>query len=300
MKLTIIVLLFSLTTYASQWTVKRQSPYEIQALVESFNMDYLTQEEKNQLSDQLTELDSLMTSLEENDRFFLAKSTVYKWVLKSSPFVKIPKSFDLDKFKTNASTKDLSPFSKWLLMAIKSDIANLVLTTDYRSYLLEKQQKGRTIRFKAVKRRVDLIRPWAYLFTRENPQQISLRLVKYQFILLKNLISQYKLFYRFKDMELPQKPEQLSFFTLKENLNNDTSEADNTLTLLDQVIEKHQKANIPTPTSDWQVSKNDEWLPQNDESLTEESLRNLKNPSANPNYKAPVNLPKPVNDWTLD
>jgi hypothetical protein len=27
---------------------------------------------------------------------------------------------------------------------------------------------------------------------------------------------------------------------------------------------------------------------------------NLKNPAVDPNYKAPANLPKPVNDWIFE
>lgn len=300
MKILFTCLALSFSTFASQWTVKRQSPYELKALVESFNMEYLTQEEKIQLKEQLGELDSLMMTFEEGDRFFLAKSTVYKWVLKSSPFVQIPNEFDLDKFKTQDDYKELTPFSKWLLMAIKSDVANLVSNTDYQGYLKEKKDKGRTIRFKSVKRRVDLIRPWAYLFTKENSQQISLRLVKYQFILLKNLISQYKLYYRFKNKEIPLPKKEMSFFALKEDLKKDTSEEDRTITLLDQVIEKHRKANLPIPTEDWEVSQNDEWTPEDGEGLTKGSLRNLNNPNPNPNYKAPANLPTPVNDWDLE
>lgn len=287
--------------YASRWTVKQKSPYELKVLVESFNMEYLTDEEKVNLKSKLEELDSLMGSLDQGDRFFIAKTTVYKWILKADPFTKPPKEFTLEQFNTKANLDELSPFSKWLLMAIKSDIANIISSENYQQYLRERRTRGRTIQFKKLEARVNFIRPWAYLFTKEQASLISLRMMKYQFILLDNLITQYQLFHRFKSKELPSKSNKLTFFKLDDGKRDAmTEEQDSTLKVLDEVIEKHKKANLPTPVSDWQVSKNDEWMPKDDGSLSQEAQINLNNPSPDPGYKAPANLPQPVDDWGIE
>lgn len=299
--ITLIVILFSQSLFASRWTVKQESPYELKVLVESFNMEYLTDEEKVGLKNKLQTLDSLLGSLEQSDRFFIAKTTVYKWVLKANPFTKAPKEFTLEQFKTKADIKDLSPFSKWLLMSIKSDVAELISTEGYQQYLAERKARGRTIKYKSIENRVNLIRPWAYLFTKEQGSLISLRMMKYQFILLDNLISQYKLFHRFKSKDIPSVSNKLSFFVLDDGTNKTTeNQQEKTIQILDEVIEKHKKANLPVPVSDWQVSKNDEWTPKEDGSLSNEAKVNLDNPSPDPSYKAPANLPKPVNDWGIE
>lgn len=283
---------------ASRWTIKGKSPYELKVLVESFNVGFLTEEEKQSLKAQINELDALLGSLDEKDRFFIAKSTVYRWVLRSSPFSEVPSNFKIQDFKTIEDTKDLSPFAKWLLLSIKSDVANLVSLPEYKAYDQEKEKKGRTVRYKAVERRVNLIRPWAYLFSSTSSSQVSLRLMKYQFILLKNLISQYRLFHRFQNKELPRPNQKLSYFSFGEIKNEDQAEKqDRALSDLDQLIEKHKKKNLPLPVNDWEVADADNWVPKEDPEMRMKIERNIRNPSPNPNYKAPKDLPKPVNDW---
>ena len=304
LKFIILISLYSLSLnsiWASRWTLKEKSPYELKVLVESFNMEFLTEEEKQKLKNRLEVLDSLMGSLEQSDRFFIAKTTVYKWVLKATPFTKPPKEFSLEKFETKSKISELSPFAQWLLMSIKSDVADLVSTNAYQQYRREMQNRGRIIQNKGVEARVNLIRPWAYLFTKEQGSLISLRLVKYQFILLDNLISQYQLFHRFKSKELPPTTKKLTFFRLDDGTQKaENNEQENTIKILDEVIEKHKKANLPVPVSDWQVSKNDEWTPKEDGSLSNEAKLNLENPTPDPSYQAPTKLPQPVNDWGID
>ena len=108
-------------SFSAGWVAQENLPYEVQTLVESFNMDYLTDEEKKELKEQLTELDSLMGNLSQGDRFFLAKSSVYKWILKNPPEITPPKSFTIDMFLEKSNTEGLSSFAKWLLLALKSD-----------------------------------------------------------------------------------------------------------------------------------------------------------------------------------
>lgn len=295
---TFLVVLTLTSSYANRWTIKGKSPYELKVLVESFNMDFLTQEEKNSLKSQIKELDALLGSLDEKDRFFIAKSTVYKWVLRSSPFTEVPATFQIDKFKTAKDIDNLSPFAKWLLLSIKSDVANLVSLPEYKAYQEEKEKKGRTIRYKAVEKRVNLIRPWAYLFSSSEGTQISLRLVKYQFILLKNLISQYRLFHRFQNKSLPEVTQKLSFFSFGEIKDKAQDQAqDRALSDLDKLIEKHKKKNLPLPVNDWEMANADEWVPKEDPEMRAKIQRNIRNPKPNPGYVAPKNLPQPVNDW---
>lgn len=299
--LLLISLFFAQYSFAGKWTLKKDAPYELKALVESFNLDYLTNEEKDELKNSLGTLDSLMTSLEERDRFFIAKSTIYKWVLKNSPNVKAPKDFTLYDFNTSGKEAKLNNFSKWLLMSLKADVASITSLPTYNEYLEEMRKNGRAVGYQSIKKRIDLIKPWAYLYTKESADQISLRLIKYQFNLLNNLISQYKLYYRFKGKGLPQPPNTLAFFVFDDGTQKPAvKEEDRILTKLDRIIEKHKKNNLPLPKNDWDISPRDEWKPRDDMKLSKRSEVNLKNPAIDPNYKAPANLPKPVNDWEFE
>jgi hypothetical protein len=302
MKIVIILSLFlASNSFAGRWTVKKEAPYELQALVESFNLNYLTMEEKEELKNSLSTLDSLMVSLEERDRFFIAKSTIYKWVLKNSPNVKAPKEFSLYDFNTSGKEAKLNSFSKWLLMSLKADVASITALPNYNSYLEEVRRTGRARGYQSLKKRIALIKPWAYLYTKESPDQISLRLIKYQFNLLNNLISQYKLYYRFKGRGLPQSPSSLAFFTFDDGTKKKVvKEEDRILSKLDKIIARHKKNKLPLPKNDWDIAPKDEWTPKDDMTLSKRSQVNLRNPAIDPNYKAPRNLPQPVNDWEFE
>ena len=285
------LIIISFSAQASQWIAKNSLPYEIKTLVESFNMDYLTDEEKNDLKSELHTLDSLMTNLSVNDRFFLAKSSVYKWILKYPPQVRPPADFTLTTFTDKTKSKGLNPFAKWLLLALKSDSFDIQKNANYQQYLKLKNRKKIPFNFLSLKKRIDLLRPWAYLFYRNQGEQLNLQLTKHQFTLLRDIVSQYKLFYRFKGTRLPNIEEQkLSLFSFQEKTGqeNQKDSIEESLSQLDQVIAKHRKAGIPTPVDEWSISKNDDWTPGDKQGLVIE-------PS--PNYTPPKNLPKPVDDW---
>ncbi len=278
----------SLAANHAGWVAVDNLPYEVQSLVESFKMAYLTDEEKKDLKLQLTELDSLMTNLSQGDRFFLAKSSVYKWILKYPPQVKPPKSFTLDMFLEVSNTKDLSPFAKWLVLALKSDSIDIQQNPGYQQYLKLKNDKNTPFTLIGLKKRIDLILPWAYLFYQNQGENLNLQLVKHQFTLLKDVVEQYKLFYRFKGSRVPEQSKKLTLFKFQENIQDNSKTIDESLSELDKIIEKHRKAGIPVPVNEWSISKNDEWSPGDDEGII------LK---ADPSYSPPKELPKPVDDW---
>tara|TARA_Y100000780_G_scaffold232553_1_gene265937 strand:- start:39054 stop:39941 length:888 start_codon:yes stop_codon:yes gene_type:complete len=284
-------LLKSSFLFSAQWIAKEELPYEVKTLVESFNFDYLTDEEKNHLKTHLTELDSLMMNLTSNDRFFLAKSSVYKWILKYPPQVNPPASFTLKQFTEKESSKKLSPFAKWLVLALKSDAIDIQRSANYQQYLNYRNRKNLPYDLMSLKKKVDLLRPWAYLFYRDNGEQVNLQLTKHQFTLLKDIIAQYKLYYRFKGNQLPPlNPKDLRLFSLNTGkaIKKSSSPLDESISELDVIIKKHRKAGIPIPTNDWQASKKDTWTPGDEKG---EFLK------PDPSYTPPKELPKPVNDW---
>ncbi len=283
--------LFSFSNFSAQWVAKESLPYEVQTLVESFHMEYLTDEEKSDLKLQLQELDSLMTNLEATDRFFLAKSSIYKWILKYPPEVKPPADFTLDQFTSKVKSTGLNSFAKWLLLALKSDSIDIQRSPNYNQYLKVKTRKTIPFDLRSLHKKIDLLRPWAYLFYRNPGEQINLQLTRYQFSLLKDIVAQYKLYYRFKGSTLPaQQTKKLTLFSFQEKSNSNPSSKtiDDSLSDLDQIIEKHRKAGLPIPVNEWNISQNDDWTPGD---LEGDIIK------PNPSYTPPKKLPQPVNDW---
>ncbi len=293
MKILIITLSIfsSLSAYCAQWIAKESLPYEVQTLVESFNMDFLTDEEKSELKIQLHELDSLMTNLEATERFFLAKSSIYKWILKYPPQVRPPADFTLDQFTAEVKAKDLNSFAKWLLLALKSDSIDIQRNPNYRQYLKVQNRKNIPFNFRALRKKINLLTPWAYLFYKNPGEQMNLQLTRHQFSLLKDIVSQYKLYYRFKGSRLPQQEKKkLSLFSFQEKSieSSGSKSVDESLSDLDLIIEKHRKAGLPIPVNEWNISRNDGWTPG-------ELEGDIIQPD--PSYTPPQKLPKPVDDW---
>ena len=297
------ILLFSNSILCSPkgfWTIQKKAPYELKVLIESFNMNYLTDEENEHLIKSIKTLDSLMDKLGNSDRYFIAKSTIYTWVLQNSPNVVVPKDYNVDEFKDIQNIKNLSVFSRWLLSAINSDL-NAIKSSDlYEEFIKKNERDKKKITYKRLRNRIKLIKPWLFLFFKESPEQISLRLIKHQFDLLESIISHYKLFYRFKGKSLPQASDTMAIFKFQDLTIKKVKLSDEKiLTKIDELMENHDKAKLPEPKNDWIIKKEDEWFPKDDIQYTKRMNLNLKNPNINPNYTPPKELPKPTNDWDL-
>ena len=161
---------------------------------------------------------------------------------------------------------------------------------NYQQYLRARNNKNFPFNLITIKKRINLLLPWAYLYYRNQGQQLNLQLTKHQFALIKDVVAQYKLFYRFKGNRIPDFPKKLKLFAFKskEEGDNSNQNLDESLSELDKIIKVHRKAGIPEPVNEWNISKNDEWTPGDDEGVI------LK---ADPSYTPPKVLPKPVDDW---
>lgn len=277
MKLFILNLISSITfTNASYWQANPEVPFELAVLVKSFETKKLSKEENDSLKKSIEQINTLFSSMSKPDRHFMAKSTIYQWVLKSAPKNKIPDNFKVESILTK-EFKNLTPFSSWLFTALKSDIENMI-SSDFQ--INEKYQAH-----------VNLIRPWVYFFSKEESAQIEVKMIDFRFDLLKKVISHLELFQRFKQIDHKNSiSENLAFFNLiNKNLPIDSNQ--NVLEKLDSIIEKHQKLGLPLPTDEWKIGKNDEWTPK--EGPNQESLKQK-------DYQPPQKLPEPVNDWNFE
>ncbi len=299
MKIFILSLLSPLI-FANYWTTQKETSYEIKVLVESFKMDYMTEEEKLSLKNKIKTLDSLLTNLDKKDHYFISKTSIYKWLLKNKPNITVPKSFSLEDFKAKAELDELSPFPRWLLTALKTDSSKLIQAPNYDVYQKALERDPSKVKNLSIHKRAEMIKPWLYLFQREGADQIDLRMMKFHFSILDHVIAQLKVFYQFNNKGIPQGNSKLSFFSFQEGQQADESQ-NKTLSILDQVIEKHREKNLPVPTGEWTLSDEDSWMPNSEKAEFSKIQKiNMENPEPDQDYKAPKNLPKPVDDWVWD
>lgn len=271
------------------YVASKDVPYEVKVLVESINLDYLTEREKSDLNNSIKSLDSMMAGLDESDKYFLAKSTLYKWVLRNPPNLKVPKDFSVEKIVNQVPSNEFNDFAKWLFLSLKADIIEIIRQPEYQS---QKSPK--------IKKQLSLIAPWVYLFSYEKGIAANLRLVKHQMKALNTLNNQYKLFYKFKSEPIPKQSNTLNYFknSLAKSLqgNESKNKGNDPLGDLEKVIKKHRRNNLPTPVSEWS-SDQDLWKPK--DHMIEAKLDDRINKKVE-NYKAPQNLPQPVDDWGLE
>lgn len=296
----LLFFLFSPMIMASYWTTQKETSYEVKALVESFKMDYMTEEEKKDLKEKIRTLDNLLTHLKEKDHYFISKTSIYKWLLKNKPVINVPADFVLENFDAKAEIRDLSPFPRWLLTALRTDSARLVQEPNYESYRRALAKDPASVKNSSLHKRIAMIKPWLYLFQKEDASQIDLRMMKFHFSILDHVISQLKVFYQFNSEQLPESKPELAYFSFKDQERPKNNE-EKTLSILDEVIEKHKKENLPVPTGEWSLSSEDTWLPneENKELSTIQKI-NIENPKPSKEYVAPEKLPEPIDDWIWD
>lgn len=299
MKVILVLMLTINCLHAKYWTTKKSTSYELQALVESFKMDYMTEEEKKSLQEKIENLDSLLSALSKEEHFFISKTAVYKWLLKNKPNIRIPNKFVIENFQSKSEPGDLAPFPKWLLTALRSDTAEIVADKNYERYRTLLNKEPQKAAKSKLHKKIAMIRPWLYLFQKEDAQQIDLRMMKFHFTILEHIIAQFKIFSLFKSDKLPTPSQSLSFFVFREKGKPITE--DKTLSILEEVIQKHKNAGLPVPTNDWSLPEEDSWdLSKNDEKLSKQQEVNIKNPTPKKDYRAPQKLPEPIDDWVWD
>jgi len=293
----IVTLLFlmSLSSNARHWEATKELPYELRALIASMNIDYLTKEENSTLKTTLYILDALVKDLPQSDRYFLGKTSLYKWLLQASSTIRLPESFVL---KNNLQVKnyaDLSPFSKWLFGAIKADIAQIAQDPTYQRYIGEKSKNNFTSSTRTIRRKIKLIAPWAYLLSQKDPLQINLQLMRHQMELLLDVTEQYKIYYRFNSLTPPPKSKTLTFFNYKKEPKKakEPNQDNETLSYLDSVIKKHKEKGLPLPQNEWTLAPKDTWTPGDGPGI------DIK-VETDGSYVEPKSLPDPVDDWILD
>lgn len=279
----------------------KETSFEVQALVESFKMEYMTEEEKASLKEKISTLDSIIKDTPKKDHYFISKTAIYKWILKNKPNTKVPESFTLTNFKAKAAPQELAPFPRWLLTALRTDTLAIIQDPQYSSYQRLISQKNKSYQNLKIHRRIKLIKPWLYLFHSEGATQVDLRMMKFHFSILNHVIAQLKVFYQFNHENLPSPSQKLTYFSLSDQKPKEAPNEKEALSLLDQVIEKHRKANLPLPTDDWSLSDEDSWTPaDNDGELTQLQKINIDNPKPDGSYEAPKSLPEPIDDWVWD
>lgn len=235
-------------------------------------------------------IDSYARVLSKEDIFLIGKIEIYKTLLKSNE--RFPKAIvDGNSTKTlkDAIKKARDPFVKWFLQALLQDCESLLGSTNYKDYLLQKNN-GRLERLelKKMDKKVQLLHRWISKINPDSPDfqdLLKADLVPVLMDALNNIEESFFLMATSTMIEPTPKlitsPGELKFFTLKEVkapkkavVSKKTVED-----ILAPIIDETQapEAILPEPSKD-------DWLNRDNAPL------NLKN------------LPKPSNDadWLQD
>ncbi|MBT3585715.1 MAG: hypothetical protein HN509_12495 [Halobacteriovoraceae bacterium] len=243
----------------------------------------------------LKDLDFYFSKMTKEEILFISKTEIYKLLLKSKPKLKIrASSYDrkiLDKIQAHANHVK-KPLSKWLLLSIKTDLKELFDNAAFKR--LQKEILGvfkvRKKSTKKLKKKIDFLLPWYELIDTFGVEELDDQLLDLCYQAIENINLQSKLiltYSRFSDIEAARKNHSsLAFFLEKEQKPDYIKDSPT----LDQIIQPLVKLPnpfvLPKPTNDW--------APKADDTI---QARALVIPTPNPNYKAPKEIPQPVNDW---
>jgi hypothetical protein len=300
----ILILLFSIFQFASAKTdinkrkflvPKSNLPVEINFLIQSLHMSKLSPIEKRILDQSLIKMDQAFEQLSKEEIFFIIKTEAYKSVLKNKPDLQIQKaSYNkkiLNYFDSYIEKDAISPFAKWALYSIKSDLEELLESSLFATWLVRKKYNNPLDnKLRRLEKKLNLLLPWYEYIKMTEPKDFDAGLKDMMLSLLDkiNLYTLQLLSYSSPTpIEISPLRPTFKFFEEREfDLEKKTEFVQTLEKVVDSVLKDQKPVTLPTPVNDW--------LPKDDGSLPENARAY---PTPDPNYKAPEDLPKPVDDW---
>ncbi|MCO4792498.1 MAG: hypothetical protein KC493_02205 [Bacteriovoracaceae bacterium] len=275
---------------------KSNLPVEINFLIQSIQMGKLSPIEKRRIDQTIIKLDQLMEKLSKEEIFFVIKTEAYKVILKNKPDILINRnSYNkdiLDKFDPYIKKSKLSPFSKWVLYSIKSDLEEIFESPLFATWKIRKKYKNNLDRkLLRLEKKLELLVPWYEYISSTEAREFDENLKPVMMNLLERINLYFFQLVKYSStqaMDLSPIRPKFTYFEEKE-FDLDTKSEVISVTLekvVDSVLKDNTPPALPTPVNDW--------LPREDGS-TPETARAY--PTPDPNYKVPDNLPKPVDDW---
>jgi len=279
-------------------------PSELALLLESVNESELSSDDQAKYKEIIANMDKIIPNVTKKDLFFIAKSEIYKSVLRQYREERLEVQIlnkqslnKLDAIINSSEALELRPFNRWLIRALTKDFEKLVTSSHLHSYLSAKLNnlkiKDRDLLI--LEKKLTLISPWISRILESDITEFNKLNSSFCFNLLQKIQHYLKLFYfqtKFKDMQvdLSKTDSVMTFFKWEEVK---PVSQNSVLDKLDEITDKNEGED----------TNNDNWKPKNepDENQSEASSMLPKNyPTPDANYVPPPKLPEPVNDWIMD
>ncbi len=274
---------------------KNNLPVEMGFLIQSLHMSNLSPTEKRVLDQSLVKLDQMFEGLSKEEIFFIIKTEAYKIILKNKPDLLIQKdSYNkeiIGFFDSYIDKEPITPFAKWVLYSIKSDLEDILESPMFATWQVRKKYNNPLdANLRRLEKKLQLLLPWYEYIKLTPPKDFDSGLKDVMLSLLDkiNLYTMQLIVYSSPSpLEMSPLRPKFTFFEEREFDISKKSEFQKTVEkVVDSVLRDQTPVALPTPVNDW--------LPKDDGSLPE-SARAY--PTPDPNYKTPEELPKPVDDW---
>ena len=280
MKMTILLLLLINTTFAAYIPIKGKIPSELHHIITTLQTSSLYSAHKEEINSIIPRMDQALSSLDSDDIHLIIKSEIFKTLLQFPPSAK--RSFESLSPKMiedihAVSKKVKSPFLSWLSLAVRADLKQLLHSPLFPSF--KKAIKSPHAKWSRpmilMKKKFSLLLPWHDYLTTTSEGQLSEKLYP---LLLKCLRQIHFKSARYASLIPSHSPAQdkLQYFekilpaTQKNPLDS----------LINPVIERNKKADLPLPVDGWVPKKKDDYT--------------QKLPEPTDDW-----LPEPVDDWKL-
>lgn len=287
----------------------KNTPTEYQVLISSINTYSLNSEEKESYLKEIITSDAYFSLIPKSELFILCKTEIYKQTLSFLRDKKVnQKVITPDLLRefigsVNELDKSLTPFAKWIAMAVIKDIKVLMGHKYYQTYQIQKSQNKKLINIELVKidKKIKLLTPWIDTFSHQSAEQININLKPLHFQIIKRLAFLSKVIFNTSSFdEKPKIPElsNLKMFTYSRELTKTEGEIKKIDDVLSNLTLFPTKSKNYQPPSTLPKPKND-WIPKDDMEKLERDKLDLF-PEPEKGYISPKNLPQPVDDWLLD
>lgn len=192
------LLSFSVVAETRYLAVAKKFPLEMELILDFIQNQKLTENQSEQFSKSLIELDRYARILTEEELLFVTKTEVYKTFLKPPSQDPLKRELYNPQFLNQVRmAKNLikqEPLLHWFLNALENDMATLFGSSEYKDLMLLKSSgKEIPIELLKVERRLDLSIKIAMTINSENLNELRIVLLGKSFLFLKNLENSYRL-----------------------------------------------------------------------------------------------------------
>lgn len=271
-------------------------PTEFKLIIDTLTKSYMSKEEYDKNKVLFDTLNADLKLVSKASSYAILKTEIYKEILRAEKKAKLDyvmiNNIKLVKFEERIliNLDSYNPFAKWLVNSLFNDFYTTVKNRYFATlkFRFKSKQELTSRELLVHKKKLEILYPWYQLIMNTEPEEFNLKVESILPELIHSIsdyVNYYALYTSFEESDVQPLPEPIKMTWIEPEKEADHKEMD----VVDKAIDELRET---------EGSGGEDWKPSDKEMATLVLPENY--PTPDPGYKAPKELPKPINDWVFD